>query len=104
MSDPYIAALAAKERAKGFAHVRLINDEWRREGGLPRRQLEVAREVTVQFRASVAGFKEQMAKVAAVFNPGAPDGFNNWEPAPPVAHPSEPTPIYAAVVREWSAR
>lgn len=90
MTDPYIAAIAAMERTKGFAHVRRINDEWRREVGLPRRQVEVAAKVSVQLRASFAGFKEQMAKVAAVFNPGAPDGRNSWE--------DEPAPIWDAVV------
>ena len=30
---------------------------------------------------------------------GCPDEFTDWEPWP-VAHPAEPTPIFAAVARE----
>ena len=95
MTDLHIEAVAAMERAKGFAHVRRINDQWRREVGMPRRQVEASTEVSVQLRASFAGFKEQMDKVAAVFNPGAPDGRNSWE--------DEPAPIYDQLQRERGA-
>lgn len=114
--DPYIAAIAAKERAKGRVYVQKACNEWRREVGMPSRQIEVTRETSVRIRASVADFKKQMAKVAATFNPGAPDGRNNWEdemrdriwfipdePRCGIDCSDEPTPIYDQLQRERGA-
>ena len=97
--DPYIARIADAERTKGRVYVQKVCNEWRREVGMPSRQVEVARETSVRLKASVAADREVMAKVAAVFNPGAPDGRNNWEDLPAVGA----TPIFDAVEREMGA-
>lgn len=99
MSDPYIAAIAAKERAKGRVYVHKVCNEWRREVGMPSRQVEAWREA----QASAEEIGKAMTRAAhaarRIFNPGAPDGRNNWEDLPPLG----PTPIFDAMARELGA-
>ena len=101
--DPYIARIADAERTKGRVYVQKVCNEWRREVGMPSRQVEAMREARLLLAPSGKEIGEAMTRAAAaasrIHNPGAPDGRNNWEDLPAVGA----TPIFDAVEREMGA-